>query len=66
MELGLFNGPGLEEPSNLEITTPARITRSLVELLLPLKLLLYSRVEITLILDNRSASSSIPIDFIDV
>lgn len=65
MELGLFNGLGMEEPSNLEITTPARITRSLEDLLL-LKPRPSSREEISHILDNRSASSSTQIDFDDV
>jgi len=66
MELGLFNGHGLEEPLLLEITTLVWITRSLVDLLHLLNLRPFLLVETTLIQINRSASSSTQTDFTDV
>jgi len=52
----------MEELSLLETTILALITRSLEELLLTNPLPSLS-VEISLIQDNKSASTSVPIDF---
>jgi len=65
MDNGLSNGPGLEEPSLLEITTRVSITESLEELL-ALPLFPSSSEEITHSPINRNASSSTLISYTSV